>query len=266
VTSEPYKLITEEESVSRCISLARSFKKIYGSEIVVALDDIYYGDFIATQPYLERGKLGYVLRKTVLENYNAPIIAAVNVSLSREFKAFHEGLYIIDGHHRAFVGWLIDRDYTPTLEIQFRFPKFYKPRREFELWSLKTIEDNVQLDERLRIWRRMAGIIVFYVNLLEGRVHLEYRKVNLDSLIPAQRYLEKSKIKSVINEPILILQLRNGSNYILDGHARCWAAKNIYNKSVIDALVLKVYDDTKIGMVDVAKSQGLRSLNDMELV
>jgi len=252
-------LIDDKSLLQKARDLAKSISLVHGvptriSATHVPLDQVY-----ATEEYLERGKLGVVLRKSIIEKYYVPIIV-IRQDLD---------YYIIDGHHRAYTQMLLGKNYIDALLIKFDEYFEYSPRFKIPLWRMKTIENHLGLDQGLRIWKFMAGIIVFYEYQYKSLFTLEYTKMKLRDITPTQKYLEHEKLEKIIFEPILCIRCSNRI-YILDGHARCFKIyldnRDNWREKYIDTLLLTSKKELECGVAKVAKELELSNISDMIVI
>ena len=95
------------EVISRLGSIIASFERIYNIKLDYASGFVKFKRLRATENLLELEKLAIVLKKTIYENYNIPIITI-------ETK---EADYIIDGHHRAYAKYLLCTMFNPVVSI-----------------------------------------------------------------------------------------------------------------------------------------------------
>lgn len=250
------KLVNARGALLKARSIALSLSRIHGVPTRIASTKVSPDSLYATEPALERGKLGLVLRKRLYEGYRVPI------TVCRSGIEF----YVLDGHHRAYVSWLLDERYMDAYLVRFDEPFTYTPPIKMRLWRLAAISDEPFGDKILDMWRFMAGVITFYERKHNGAFRLRTDRVRVGDLIPTQKYLERSKLSFVVDEPILCLETLSGKLYILDGHARSYKKFLRSEDSIIDALVLYQVAPATLGIETAVDQQSLRSLKDIVLV
>ncbi len=245
------------EVISRLGSIIASFERIYNIKLDYASGFVKFKRLRATENLLELEKLAIVLKKTIYENYNIPIITIRT----------KEADYIIDGHHRAYAKYLLDLEGINAYRILFNN---YSPKNSYSISELKTIETGEELTEEFAPWKALIKLIEYYRKLYGGEIKLKRIKVNIDSLVPTQKYVEKYKLdKEYIVEhekiaPIVCLE-HEGKYYILDGHIRSLKAK-LEGKKELDVIVLIPKVPVTPGIVRTCLVSGLRSLDDVEVI
>ncbi len=251
------RLVDADGALAKARSIALSLSRIYGVPTRIAATKVPLDSLYATELGLERGKLGLVLRRAIYEGYRVPITVC---RTGTEF-------YVIDGHHRAYVAWLLGERHIDAYFVRFDEPFKYEPPFKLRLWELGVVNDEPFGDRRLDLWRFMAGVIVFYEKKYGGAFRLRRDMVRVGALIPTQKYLERSKLSALVDEPILCLETLDGKLYILDGHARSY--KKLISEgedALIEALVLYQTRPVKLGIERVVAAQSLSRLSDIVLV
>ncbi|RLE91513.1 MAG: hypothetical protein DRJ46_02275 [Thermoprotei archaeon] len=256
--AETFQLIRPTEVAKRVRVLASSFEKIYGDMVDVRRTSVEPSSLLATEEYLERTKLGLVLRAATMEGYYAPIIVLSERDLT----------YILDGHHRAYVYWLLGYMFVDAYMLRLKHVSHTR-REAFRLWEMRLYQDEMPKSPRARLWRFTAGVIHFFVARYKGAFRLRTSVCRLDELVPTQSLVESESVENVerlgvLDEPILCLEYR-GKKYIVDGHAR---AMNMLLKGCesVNALILyPTTENIKIGLIEASEKMGLRSLSDVEI-
>ncbi|KAB1188946.1 MULTISPECIES: CBS domain-containing protein [Haloferax] len=102
-------------------------------------------------------------------------------------------------------------------------------------------------------------------------VHQERRKITISGLIPTQARvyadeLEGRKYELVrgLAEPLVVID-NNGTMLLADGHHRALAADSI-DMDEMDAYVIVIDDPVELGMQRTAEKEGLRSIDDIDIV
>jgi hypothetical protein len=239
-SSSRLRLVTRRDVERRLHELYWVLREIYGRDIVIegekTLDPI---NLYTTQESLESDKLGLVLRKTLYEGYNVPIIVV---------RGYRGILYILDGHHRARVAlWLR----TPVNAYVLNIP-LYRPRqRSLLIRDIKVINPPEHVpDPIVNIWRHMVNIIYFIERKHGGLAYVAKNKLRLRELYVTQKTITPKHLPpSVINEPILVYKYRD-EQYIIDGHTRACIHLLFYTSEYINAVEFTL--DKRIGLIDSA--------------
>ena len=256
--ADTFRLIRPSEVAERVRMLASSFEKIYGDMVDVSKTSVEPFSLLATEEYLERTKLGLVLRGAVMDGYYAPIIVLSERDVT----------YILDGHHRAYVYWLLGYMFIDAYMLRLKHVSHAR-RGAFRLWEMRLYQDEIPKAPKARLWRFTAGVIHFFVTRYKGAFRLKVSSCRLDELVPTQSLVEPEGVEKVeklgvLDEPILCLEYR-GKKYIVDGHAR---AVNLLLKGreSVNALIIYPTDENiKIGLIEASERMGLRSLSDVEI-
>ncbi|RLG74341.1 MAG: hypothetical protein DRO23_07095 [Thermoprotei archaeon] len=245
------------EAILRLGSVILSFERIYGVKLSYSTGFVNFSRLRATENLLELEKLAVVLKKTVYEKYNIPIITIKTENMD----------YIIDGHHRAYVKYLLNYKGISAYRIEF---SDYMSRASYDIRGLRTIETGEELPEEYTPWKAVVKLIEYYRKLYGGEVKLKKVRVSIDFLVPTQKYVEKNKLEKEYDvrhekiAPIVCLEYE-GKYYILDGHIRSLKAK-LQGEKEIDVLVLIPKVPVTPGVVRTCIISGLRSLNDVEVI
>lgn len=254
------KLISPEEALKRGHRIARTLELLYGGPAVVRLQEVPTENLLPTEPFLERTKLGLVLRSVLVENYGAPVVVL------KEGARF----FIMDGHHRAYVYWLTGRVYIGAITIRVTTMTYNKLRKTWSFWEMGLFNDKAPADPLERLWRFMAGVVHFYTRKSGGAFRLKLEEVALDKLVPTQLFVESERVASVkknrlAEEPILCLE-KEGRTYILDGHARSLIHYE-QGADKIEALVLyPIRDVGRLGIERAVEKMGLQTLADVSII
>ncbi|KAB1196793.1 MULTISPECIES: CBS domain-containing protein [Haloferax] len=102
-------------------------------------------------------------------------------------------------------------------------------------------------------------------------VHQERRTVSIRSLIPTQARVyadelegRKYELERGLAEPLVVID-NNGTLLLADGHHRALAADRI-DITEMDAYVIVIDDPVELGMQRTAENEGLRSIDDIDIV
>lgn len=245
------------EAILRLGSVILSFERIYGIRLSYSTGFVGFDRLKATEKLLELEKLAIVLKKTVYEKYNIPIITIKTENID----------YIIDGHHRAYAKYLLEHEGINAYRIEFNN---YMPKASYDIKGLKTVETGEELPEEYTPWKAVIKLVEYYRKLYGGEVKLKKVRININFLVPTQKYVEKNKLEREYGvelkkiAPIVCLEYE-GKYYILDGHTRSLKAK-LQGEKEVDVLVLIPKVSVTPGVVRICIISGLRSLNDVEVI
>ena len=129
---------------------------------------------------------------------------------------------------------------------------------------------------RSQIEKARPGKVMSVKKFLEEQNDLRMRIVNkdvpIDQMLPTQKevYMDELigrqfEIKRGLNEPIIVIQRRNGF-LIVDGHHRIMAAKKL-GQTNFKAIVLEPNKlDVKLGLEKTAEKWGLKTLDDVKII
>jgi IMP dehydrogenase len=129
---------------------------------------------------------------------------------------------------------------------------------------------------RSQIEKARPGKVMTVKKFLEQQNGIRMRVVNkdvpMDQMLPSQKevYMDELigrqyEIKRGLNEPIIVIQRRNGY-LVVDGHHRVMAAKKM-GQSTFNAVVLEPNNlDVKLGLEKTAEKWGLRTLDDISII
>lgn len=129
---------------------------------------------------------------------------------------------------------------------------------------------------RSQIEKARPGKVMSVKKFLEEQNDLRMRIVNkdipVDQMLPTQKevYMDELvgrqfEIKRGLNEPIIVIQRRNGY-LIVDGHHRIMAAKKL-GQTTFKAIVLEPNKlDVKLGLEKTAEKWGLKTLDDVKII
>ncbi|WP_416839176.1 CBS domain-containing protein [Haloferax sp. DFSO52] len=102
-------------------------------------------------------------------------------------------------------------------------------------------------------------------------VHQERRTVSIPNLIPTQARVyadelegRKYELERGLAEPLVVID-NNGTLLLADGHHRACAADRI-DLTEMDAYVIVIDDPVELGMQRTAENEGLRSIDDIDIV
>lgn len=194
----------------------------------------------STQKYLEADKLGLVLRETLLNNYDPPII----VVRGREGKK-----YVIDGHHRARIAlWLRENIRAYVLNIPLYRPVVEIPIHQLEfIHPVHSIKDPV-----VELWKHMVDVIRFIEKTHNMIATMRPGTIKIDELIITQPRIYVHKVDACRNEPILVYEYME-KYYIVDGHTRACIHYRLGNKT-IRSVVFTL--GKRIGLIRTAEKYG----------
>ncbi|WP_048056071.1 ParB N-terminal domain-containing protein [Pyrococcus sp. ST04] len=115
------KLITREEAFKRAERIKRENELLYNTPFEIIHTMVPLEALIPTQKELNRRKFEIVFEK-VIHGYDAPLIIL----------EYNEKLYILDGHHRAYVMKILGFKYAEALIL--------KPLKDVEIKIAKSVE------------------------------------------------------------------------------------------------------------------------------
>ena len=102
-------------------------------------------------------------------------------------------------------------------------------------------------------------------------VREERRRVDIDRLIPTQARVyadelegRKYELENGLAEPLVVID-NDGTLLLADGHHRVLAADRV-DVEQMDAYVIVIDDEIELGMQRTAEAEGLRSIDDIEVV
>ena len=246
------------EALERLKSIIRSYEQIYGKRLNYIETSINFTNLYPTEKYLELEKFAVVLKKTLTENYDLPIVAITNGKLN----------FVIDGHHRCYAKYLTGHSGIRAFKI---FIENYAPKAYYFWDTMEIIVTNEEVPEEYEYWKAIVKYVEYYRKIYGGKILVKYCKVPLKDVIPTQPYIEKAKLQALVGErffrnPIVTLEFR-GKYYIIDGHARAYIAfmKNISELYSVVLRLQKVSEED-IGIVRTSKMLGLRSLSDVKVL
>ncbi|RLI77661.1 hypothetical protein DRP05_09445 [Archaeoglobales archaeon] len=103
------------------------------------------------------------------------------------------------------------------------------------------------------------------------KVVVERGKVSVDKLVPTQTKIYADELrgrmyelKRGLAEPIVVI-VKGNNFYLVDGHHRVVAAKNLCIKE-LDAYLLKVPATIELGIEKLIRKKGLRSVENIEII
>ena len=247
-----------KEAFERLKSIIRSFEQIYSVKLSYIETSISFPKLYATEKFLELEKLAIVLKKTLIENYDLPIVA---ITTGSEY-------FVIDGHHRCYAKYISGHSSVKAFRIFF---KNYYPRFKYTWNSMEIITTNEHLPREYDYWKTIVKYVEYYRRIYGKSVLVKYGRVYTDELVPTQPFIEKSKVRTLMKEreftnPIVVLEF-GGKYYIVDGHARAYIA-HIRGKESIEAVVLKTKHIPELapGTVKTAKLLALKSIRNIKIL
>lgn len=143
-----------------------------------------------------------------------------------------------------------------------------------EKGELKGIITNTDM-VRSHIERSTPNKVDYFKSTLEQlygiKTSVEHIAVNTDKLRPTQDRVyadelegRSYELKRGLAEPAIVV--KTGNRWILvDGHHRAVAAKNLGCKT-IDAYVINIKDDIKLGMEKTADESGIKTFEDINII
>jgi len=249
------ELLNQKDIPHRIESIKTNLEKIYKVTLDIEAKDVSLDLLYPTREFLEKDKLALVLMKTMIENYDVPIIATKH----------RNDYFILDGHHRAYISKKLWKKVTRAYVLKFPRRKSYEFSRKKPLECLEIRNVEPIDDPTLRTWALTLTLIKYYEAINGTSFGLRRRDVPLENLVPTEPHITKKQIDSIEapGVPLLCIEHRN-LFYILDGHARSLRAKQLGLQSV-DVLVLSAEVETDFGIVKSAQEMNLTSLADIEV-
>ncbi|MCD6369870.1 MAG: ParB N-terminal domain-containing protein [Thermoproteales archaeon] len=246
-------LSSSEDSRRRAYSIAKSFALIYDQPVRIEFGMAHLKELYATEPFLEDDKLALVARKYFLGGYSPPLVVLRSAG----------DIYLIDGHHRAYLYWLAGVKRTQAYILSFEDENRYTPLFKLRLRDLTLKHMIPPANPILRIWHFMIRTLYWLKKRYGENLYVVLMDVPVSRLVPTQAYIQLRYRFPDLHEPILVTE-HKGKYYIIDGHTRghlVWLEKR---REKITALVVKTRDFT-LGIVKTAERMGFKGLSDLKL-
>jgi hypothetical protein len=233
-----------------------SLEEIYGIALPTDFEEIPPHRLYPTEAFLEKDKLALVFMKIIKEGYDVPIITI----------SHRHNIFILDGHHRAYLFRKLTRDKIDTYVLRFPSNKPYRniPKSDLENLSIKEV---VPIDNPiLKTWGQMLTLLKYYEALYQIPFHLREEDIALNQLVPTQSYVTRKQVDSIkeLLVPIACVQEQDRF-YILDGHARSIRAKEA-NLNTISCIILQPQAKVDFGIVKISMRMNLRGLEDLKIL
>jgi IMP dehydrogenase len=254
------KLIAKDELQSKFDAVKKSLETVYHIGLGHRAERLEVDSLIPTIPFLEEDKLHLVMEKVMKEGYNVPVI-----SLEHKGK-----FYIIDGHHRTYTFYVLNKKWIDSLVLEFPEDEEYRAVEEIRLGKMevksigKPQTGSVAKDAD-ETWER-AGRMALYFEKIHGvEFTVVSKDVEVNRLVPTQPHVNLSGAKDRMdrNLPIICVECREKS-YIVDGHDLAAVAHRDGTEK-LNALILVPQQPIDFGMSETAKRWGLESLNDLKV-
>jgi len=130
------ELVSPEHIQRRAEDIKASLECIYGVVLSIGFEELLSSSLLPTEAFLEKDKLALVLMKIAKEGYDVPIITL----------SYRENIYILDGHHRAYVLRKLIRNKIKSHVLRFPGDQQYRDIPKMNLKSLP-IRDVVPIDD-----------------------------------------------------------------------------------------------------------------------
>ncbi|WP_456471471.1 CBS domain-containing ParB/RepB/Spo0J family partition protein [Methanocaldococcus sp.] len=119
--------------------------------------------------------------------------------------------------------------------------------------------------------KKLEKIIKTYESL-GYKLRVERGKVKVNKIKPTQSKIEADEllgrmyeIKKGLAEPVIVIKTKNDYYILVDGHHRAVAAKRL-NIEELDAYIIYIDTDKKLGIEKTAEAMGLKSLDDVKIL
>lgn len=240
----------------RLESVKRSLEQIYDVTLKSTLSEVPLDRLYPTEDFLENDKIGLVLKKTVTEGYDVPIITVRD----------GEDYFVLDGHHRAYINKKLLQTKIKAYVLEFPKGTRYRTVEKRPLDSMP-IEDVTVLDDMiLRAWQRILSALKHYEAIYCAPFYMRKEQIRLRDLVPTQSQVGKAQVDAIKTLLVPIVCVRHqGKYYVLDGHARSLRALQLGLESV-DAMILFPETPIDYGVAKTAKEMNLKSLKDIKTV
>jgi len=249
------ELVSLKDIQRRVEDIKASLENIYGVALSTGFGELLSTSLFPTEAFLEEDKLALLFMKIVKEGYDVPIITV----------RYRGDVYILDGHHRAYILRKLMRDKIRGYVLSFPSGQHYRDIPKFDLEDI-AIKEVVPIDDPiLRTWAQILTLLKYYEAIYNVFFRLKEEEVELNLLVPTQPYVTRSQV-DLIEEllvPIACVQ-QQGRFYILDGHARSLHAKETGLKT-IHSMVLEPQVEVDFGIVRTTKRMNLSGLEDIKV-
>ncbi|AEF96380.1 CBS domain-containing ParB/RepB/Spo0J family partition protein [Methanotorris igneus] len=166
-----------------------------------------------------------------------------------------------------------DADIMDIGRLMFRtgFSKLPVVDDENNLVGIITNTDVIRSQIEKTTPEKLNKIVKTYENLgLKTRVERGY--VSIDELKPTQSKVHEDELtgrmyelKKGLAEPIIAIKTKKSGYILIDGHHRAVAAYKL-GIPKLDAYIIYIDTDKKLGIEKTAESQGLRTLKDIKII
>jgi hypothetical protein len=240
----------------RLYSVKRSLEQIYDIILVSTLSQVPLDRLYPTEDFLENDKIGLVLKKTVTENYDVPIITVRDC----------EDYFVLDGHHRAYIQKKLMHAKIKAYVLEFPKGTRYRTVEKRPLDSMP-IKDVTVLDNMiLRAWQRILSVLKHYEAIYCTPFYMRKEQIRLRDLVPTQSQVVRAQVDAIKTLLVPIVCVRHhGRYYILDGHARSLRAVQL-GLDLIDSMVLFPETPIDYGVAKTANEMSLKCLKDIKTV
>jgi hypothetical protein len=240
----------------RVDNVVKSLEMIYSVKLHVDLEEVFLERIFPTEDFLENDKLALVFMKTVLENYDVPIIV-----VKRD-----EDYFILDGHHRSFIYKKLMIKSIKAYVLKFPEGKSYRDVFKHSIEDLRIKDISAIEDPILKAWQRILYILEHYEAIYDIPFYLKRENAPLNNLVPTQSHVKKAQIDTIkeVLVPIVCIHAHD-KYYILDGHARSLRAKQLGLES-IEAMILLAKANIDFGIVKTTEDMHLHDLTDVQII
>ena len=240
----------------RVDNVVKSLEMIYSVKLHVDLEEVFLERIFPTEDFLENDKLALVFMKTVLENYDVPIIV-----VKRD-----EDYFILDGHHRSFIYKKLMIKSIKAYVLKFPEGKSYRDVFKHSIEDLRIKDISAIEDPILKAWQRILYIVEHYEAIYDIPFYLKKENVPLNDLVPTQSHVKEAQIDTIkeVLVPIVCIHAHD-KYYILDGHARSLRAKQLGLES-IEAMILVAEVSIDFGIVKTTENMHLHDLADVQII
>jgi len=249
------ELITAETIASRLENIRNSYERLYETPVSSVLEEVSTEQLSPTEPFLENDKLALVFRKVIVEDYSVPIIV-----LRQE-----GALFVIDGHHRAYISKKLGRPRIRSFVLSVPSP-FLSKRRWLSLDYLE-IGDVAEIDDpELNTWAQILKLLKYYEKIHKVTFQMKTLNIPMEELVPTQPVIEKERLYPLREPRVPIACLESGEKYyILDGHVRSLSAR-LLGEGTVSAIVLWSKEIKTFGVEKSSRGLGLTSLGDIRIL
>jgi IMP dehydrogenase len=250
------ELASWKDILRRVGNVVKSLEMIYSVKLYVDLEEVSLEQVYPTEDFLENDKLALVFMKTVLENYDVPIIVVKK----------KEDYFILDGHHRSFVYKKLMIKSIRAYVLKFPEGKSYRDIFKHSIEDLRIKDISTIEDPILKAWQRILYILEHYEAIYDLPFYLKKENIALNDLVPTQSHVKKAQIDTIkeILVPIVCIHVHD-KYYILDGHARSLRAEQLGLES-IEAMILLAKANIDFGIIKTTEDMHLHDLADVQII